>query len=183
MERYAAGDDAAFGQLYDALAPRLYGYVLRRTGSPSSAEDLVQQTLLQLHRGRGSFIAGASVLPWVLAIARRLIIDTYRRDRREVPCCQDDTALLAAVADDAGPEAQLRAVELAGRLRETLAKLPENQRVAFELLKQDGLSLCEAAAVLGTTETAVKLRAHRAYEALRVIIDERAETRPAPRRT
>jgi len=48
-----------------------------------------------------------------------------------------------------------------------LAKLPQSQRQAFELIKNEGLSVAEAAQVLGTTVAAVKLRAHRAYEALR----------------
>jgi RNA polymerase sigma-70 factor (ECF subfamily) len=56
--------------------------------------------------------------------------------------------------------------------------LPESQRTAFELLKQDGLTLAEAAAVLGVSVTAVKLRAHRAYQALRVAIGERVGSFP-----
>jgi RNA polymerase sigma-70 factor (ECF subfamily) len=52
-------------------------------------------------------------------------------------------------------------------LQQTLDSLPESQRVAFELIKGDGLSVAQAAETLGTTVTAVKLRAHRTYEALR----------------
>ena len=58
------------------------------------------------------------------------------------------------------------------RIGAELERLPENQRVAFELIKQDGLSVAEAAQVLGTTVAAVKLRAHRAYEALRAALAE-----------
>src|SRR5688572_13668741 len=61
MERYAAGDDGAFGDLYDALAPRLYGYLLRQTRDPVRAEDLLQQTMLQIHAMRGRFFPGADV--------------------------------------------------------------------------------------------------------------------------
>jgi RNA polymerase sigma-70 factor (ECF subfamily) len=61
--------------------------------------------------------------------------------------------------------------------------MPESQRAAFELIKQEGLSLVEAAAVLGTTVAAVKLRAHRAYEKLRealgdLVEDDSTEERP-----
>jgi RNA polymerase sigma-70 factor (ECF subfamily) len=66
---------------------------------------------------------------------------------------------------------------------EVLAKLPETQRVAFELLKQEGLSVAEAAQVLGTTPAAVKLRAHRAYEALRRALGDAMSSfddRPSP---
>lgn len=65
-----------------------------------------------------------------------------------------------------------QAHELARRIQSTLEKLPNSQRVAFELIKQDGLTVAEAAQVLGTTVAAVKLRAHRAYEALRVALGD-----------
>src|SRR5438309_4972649 len=84
MDRYAQGDDAAFSELYDALAPRLYGYLLRQTRNNARAEDLVQQTFLQMHCARGRFVRGADVVPWAFAIARRLLIDGVRRSGREV---------------------------------------------------------------------------------------------------
>src|SRR6476646_8553344 len=80
MERYASGDASAFGELYDRLAPRLYGYLLRQTKDFSRAEDLVQQTMLQIHCARGQFVRGAAVLPWAFAISRRLLIDETRRE-------------------------------------------------------------------------------------------------------
>ena len=70
------------------------------------------------------------------------------------------------------PEQVVEAREAAQRLAGALARLPDSQRTAFELLKQDGLTLAEAAAVLGVTVTAVKLRAHRAYESLRAALGE-----------
>jgi RNA polymerase sigma-70 factor (ECF subfamily) len=66
----------------------------------------------------------------------------------------------------------VQAHELALRIDRALAGLPESQRAAFRLIKQEGLSVAEAAQVLGTTVAAVKLRAHRAYEALRGAIGE-----------
>src|SRR5260370_6889043 len=83
MDRYADGDDAAFSELYDILAPRLFGYLLRQTRNNARAEDLVQQTFLQMHCARGKFIRGADVVPWAFAIARRLMIDGFRRSRPE----------------------------------------------------------------------------------------------------
>jgi RNA polymerase sigma-70 factor (ECF subfamily) len=80
MERYADGDDSAFATLYDELAPALYGYLLRQTGSSAVAEDGVQQTLLQIHCARDGFVRGAAVRPWAFAIARRLVIDGYRKE-------------------------------------------------------------------------------------------------------
>ncbi len=173
MERYAAGDDAAFGELYDLLAPRLHGYLLRQTRDNARAEDLVQQTLLQMHRARGTFLKGAEVTPWAFAIARRLMIDGFRRGKREVLSTNDEGRDDGGMVDE-GPSADdlVQGHQVAVRIAFELAKLPENQRVAFELIKQEDLSLAEAAEVLGTTVSAVKLRAHRAYETLRRVLGD-----------
>src|SRR4051794_4353222 len=173
MDRYARGDDAAFEQVYDGLAPRLQSFLLRYTHDRARVEDVVQQTMLQIHRARGRFTLGGQVVPWAFAIARRLLIDQHRRGGREVlsPTGDDSlTQLLAAV--DAPADDVAIAKEVATKLAAELARLPENQRVAFELIKQDGLSVAEAAQVLGTTVAAVKLRAHRAYEAMRAVLAE-----------
>jgi RNA polymerase sigma-70 factor, ECF subfamily len=165
MQRYAGGDDAAFGMVYDALAPRLYGYLLRQTRQRARADDLLQQTMLHIHRARATFIPGAEVTPWAFAIARRLLVDSLRRGSREV--LSDDGEV--DPGPDRGPMADevAQARELAVRVERVLATLPPSQRTAFELIKNEGLSMAEAAQVLGTTVAAVKLRAHRAYEALR----------------
>jgi RNA polymerase sigma-70 factor (ECF subfamily) len=170
MTRYASGQDEAFAVVYDELAPRLYGFLMRQTRDVARAEDVLQQTFLQMHRARGAFAPGAEVLPWAFAIARRVLIDSFRRGPREVlgdPAGGDERAALDPRADDL-----VAAQELASRIQRELARLPEAQRVAFELVKQEGLSLAEAAEVLGTTVAAVKLRAHRAYEALRGVLGD-----------
>jgi len=172
MDRYAQGDDGAFAEIYDTLAPRLYAFLLRHTRDEAKAEDIVQQTMLRIHRARGRFIPGAEVTPWAFAIARRLLIDQHRRGGREVLAPTDDDVSELLVSMDAGADELTIAKEVAVRLGEALQRLPENQRVAFELIKQDGLSVAEAAQVLGTTVAAVKLRAHRAYEALRAVLVE-----------
>jgi RNA polymerase sigma-70 factor, ECF subfamily len=173
MERYAAGDDSAFGELYDALAPRLHQFLCRQTRDPSRAEDLLQQTLLQIHGARGRFVAGADVFPWAFAIARRLFIDGLRRGRHEVVAdTSGGDGLYDSAVNDPPVDDQLHAKRVAEALARELAKIPETHRVAFELVKTEGLSMREAAAVLGTTVTAVKLRAHRAYVALRAALTE-----------
>jgi RNA polymerase sigma-70 factor (ECF subfamily) len=179
MKRYAAGDDAAFTLVYDALAPRLFGYLLRQTHDRARTEDLIQQTMLHMHRARESFIPGAEVTPWAFAIARRLLVDVVRRGKREVLASDANDANdngAAGVSESRQPSADdlVRAREVAARLERALAALPVSQRTAFELIRQEGLSVAEAAQVLGTTTMAVKLRAHRAYEALRSALTDLA---------
>src|SRR3984957_18860837 len=146
MERYAGGDDASFGLVYDALAPRLYGYLLRQTRQRARAEDILQQTMLNIHRARASFIPGAEVTPWAFAIARRLLVDTMRRGKREL--LSDDGE--GDPGADRGPMADevVQARELATRIERVLAKLPQSQRAESELIKNEGLMVAEAAQVL-----------------------------------
>jgi RNA polymerase sigma-70 factor (ECF subfamily) len=180
MDRYANGDDAAFGEIYDALAPRIHAFVLRQTRDHAKAEDIVQQTMLRIHRARGRFERGAPVVPWAFAIARRLLIDQHRRRGREVLSPTSDDASDLLVALDAPADDLAIAKEVAENLGRELSRLPENQRVAFELIKQEGLSVAEAAEALGTTVAAVKLRAHRAYEALRAALAKDSSPTPPP---
>jgi RNA polymerase sigma-70 factor (ECF subfamily) len=170
MDRYARGDDRAFAEVYDALAPRLHAYLLRRTRDAAKAEDVLQQTMLQIHRARGRFHPGAEVTPWAFAIARRLVIDQHRRRGREQLAPSDEDVGELVESLDARADDVVVAKEVATRIGQELERLPANQRAAFELIKQEGLSVAEAAQVLGTTVAAVKLRAHRAYEALRAAL-------------
>jgi RNA polymerase sigma-70 factor, ECF subfamily len=176
MERYSNGDKAAFAELYDAIAPRPLRYLRKATRDGVATEDLMQQTFLQIQRARGSFIPGAAVMPWALAIARRLMIDTARRQRVELglfmpPAAADDRTTSDPAATAAADDV-LSARRLGQRVLERFDTLPESQRAAYQLVKQDGLSLKKAAEVLGATVTAVKLRTHRACQALRAALRE-----------
>jgi len=180
MERYAGGDAAAFADVYDAIAPRLLVFLRKATRDASAAEDLMQQTLLHMHRARGSFIPGAPVMPWACAIARRLVTDSARRRRAEQRVfseisADDDRMTYDPVAATAAADDLVHAHRLAGRMQRRIEALPELQRSAYRLLRQEGLSLKRAAEVLGTTVSAVKLRAHRASVALRAALREAEE--------
>jgi RNA polymerase sigma-70 factor (ECF subfamily) len=169
MERYAQGDEAAFASVYDSVAPRVHAYLIRQTRDAVIADDLLQQTLLQIHRKRGTYAAGLPVLPWAFAIARRLYIDECRRRKTDALWSARDV-----VEDDRQacglPDEEIASRQAARLVEAELARMPGNQRVAFELLKVDGLSHQEAAQMLGTTVGAVKLRAFRAYSAIRSVL-------------
>jgi RNA polymerase sigma-70 factor, ECF subfamily len=167
MDRYADGDDAAFGELYDVLGPFLFGFAMRLARHRASAEDVVQQTFLLIHRSRQRWIRGARVFPWAFAIAHHFFIDSTRRHRREgltdaeVPEVADPAPWHASVEDDL--DSQRRLEEL---MRE-IERLPEKLRLTFQLVGLEGLSIAEAAEVLGLTTVNVKVRVHRAREALK----------------
>jgi len=169
MDRYAQGDDASFAEVFDAVAPRVHAYLLRQTNNQAAADDLLQQTLLQMHRNRRTYVASLPVMPWAFAIARRLYIDELRRRKTDALFSargvEENDRLAWHLPDD-----EVASREIAGVVEAELARIPENQRVAFELLRVDGLSHEEAAEALGTTVSAVKLRAFRAYSAIRAAL-------------
>ena len=97
MERYAAGDDQALSELYDALAPALYAFLRSEQIEEERTDDLIEQTLLTIHGARGGFLPGAEVVPWALAIARRLLIDSTGGDARRRPPAAPPAYNLVAV--------------------------------------------------------------------------------------
>lgn len=175
MARYSTGEDDAFREVYDHVAPVLRAYLRRRTNDASLVEDLIQHAFLRIHRQRGRFAAGARVLPWAIAITARLLIDRVRRARYQ-------EVLLADGADDVGnragsgvgPDEWAAAQQLAARIEQEIVDLPPLYRDAFVLVRRDGASLKDAAATLGTTVNGVKLRLFRAYARLRASLADDA---------
>jgi len=173
MARYADGDDAELGRVYDLAAPPLYAFLVRLSRDRALAEDLTHEAFLRVRAARSDYRRGAPVLPWMFAIGRRLFLNNVRSRRREGPSLdapgfdgerKSDPGVAAQ-----GPSAHDLSVarQLAARIEHQLATMPETQATAFRLIKQENLTIAQAAAVLGATEMMVKLRAHRAYESLR----------------
>lgn len=161
------GDRQAYERvLADSLA--LVRAVARRRGVPPEAiDDVVQETLLTVHRVRHTYDPARSYDAWLAAIADRRAVDLLRshgrRGRREV---HDERALdRHAGRGDASTESE-RAQD-ARRLREAIAGLPPGQREAVEQLGLGEHSLAEAAARTGRSTGALKVNLHRALKALR----------------
>lgn len=181
MDRYACGDTQAFALVHRALFPRLLAYLTRMGGSPTVADDLVQETFLRMHRARATFAAGGAVLPWAYAIARNVHIDHARSSKlRSTERLPSDPGL--ELSDTSGGDAESAAIaaEAARVVERVLASLPAAQREAFVLIRYEGLRVEDAAAIVGATQTAVKLRAFRAYEALRAALAEFRARRDSP---
>ena len=182
MDRCARGDDAAFDELYRSAAPRIRAFLLRLCGDRALADDLNQEVFLRIHRARGSFAAGSAALPWILAIARNGFRDHVRRAQlRPAPTRSgDDPGALREAAPETRGDEVFFGQEMLAVVRRALQAMPVMQREAFVLIRFEGLSVGDAARILGATEGAVKLRAFRAYEALRAALDG-ASTPTGPR--
>src|SRR5262249_62255410 len=82
MQRYARGDDGLFDEIYRLMAPRLYRLCLRLSAGRSEADDLLQETMLRLHRARATYQTGSNALYWAFAISRAVHVDRLRYWRR-----------------------------------------------------------------------------------------------------
>ena len=171
MERYVGGSAQAFSELYRRISPNVMGYLLRLTRSRVRAEDLLQITFSKIHRARDSYLKGAPVLPWVLAIARRSFLDERRAAKSRTEDLSADGTL-----PEPPPVQEGAPTDVSVALEQALDALPEAYREAIQLTKISGLSIAEAATVLGATETAVKLRIHRGYNQLRKELERFART-------
>lgn len=184
MQRYQDGDATAFRALYALVAPRLLGYLIKMARSRALADDLLQQTFMKVHRARAAYVRGADPLPWIYSIAHRTFIDEARKNKRAIVDIGGDDHVPEVAAGLDGVSADRRDEpradpELAAAALDALARLPEAQREAVVLTKLDGKSVAEAAEIAGTTVGAMKVRAHRGYEALRKLLGGRVA--PAPR--
>lgn len=174
MDRYARGDDDALDDLYRRSAPRVRAFLLRLSGNLALADDLTQDAFLRICAARGSFVVGAPALPWMLAIARNAMRDHARREQVRRSYRADAVLLESATRKAASPgagEGSAIARQTLSAVQGALVNLPERQREAFVLIRFEGLSLVEAAEVLGATP-GVKILVFRAYKALREALDQ-----------
>jgi RNA polymerase sigma-70 factor (ECF subfamily) len=158
LARAAPADPAAFAELYGRHLGRVYRYALARLGDVAGAQDVTAQTFLAAlegiagYRGRGQFAA------WLLTIARHKSTDHLRRRGATLP--------LESAAELAHPGPPLdEIVSSRLRLQQVLAALPTltpDRAEALTLRIFGGLSVAEAARVMGKSETAVKMLVHRA---------------------
>lgn len=167
MANHAAGDAAAFRRLYTIVSDRLFHYLQRRTRDSARAEDLMQQTLLHMHRARGDYDAKRGVFPWMYAIAHNLVVDASRRGKSEVAFDPDGGAPInEPLCVEGAADEQLIGLQLEKQIAVVLHGLPERQRAAFELVRHEGLSYAEAAEALGVSVSALTALLHRADTAV-----------------
>lgn len=155
VRRMAAGDQRALRALYAAYGRRIYAYAIRLTGSQAVAEEVVQDSLLAAWQGARRFRGESRVITWLLGIARRQALNATRRKR--LPFTPLDRA--AALADGAAsPQAHAEGAERRRLLQVALDQLSREHRSVLELVFYQGLSLAEAAEVMGCPVGTVKSR-------------------------
>ncbi|HTU62837.1 MAG TPA: RNA polymerase sigma factor, partial [Polyangiales bacterium] len=173
MLRYAQGDNSAFADVYAQLAPRLYGFCVRLCAGSAEADDLLQETLLKLHRSRTAYRQDANPLHWAFAIARCAYIDRLRRRKARPEVLGDGPSALTSNRSNSEPESELRAAQLRELVQSVLLSQPEAARTSYILVRLEGVSVADAAAILSASSDAIKQRVHRVAQALREQLQRR----------
>lgn len=156
-----AGDAIAHKAFLAAVARHLRAfYRSRMRAAPEDAEDLVQETLIAIHTRRDAYDPAFPVTAWIYAIARYRLIDHWRRNKRRAAHIPIDDA--PALFTEAGDEA----VDAKRDVMRLLESLPPKQREAIRLVKLEGVSVRDAAARTGLSESDVKVSAHRGLKTL-----------------
>ncbi len=165
-----AGDPVSYEKLLLELLPMVRRFVVNRIFETAAVEDVVQNVFVSVHRARHTYRSERPFRPWLYAIARNAVIDHVRvrarRLRREVSLEADGVREPAVEADALSDD------RLSPRLEAALGALPAKQRQAVELIHVEGLSVAEAARRAGVSRSALKVRAHRGYRALRAQLGE-----------
>jgi RNA polymerase sigma-70 factor (ECF subfamily) len=167
MAAAQAGDRRAYERvLADSVA--LIRAVARRQGvAHDQLDDVVQETLLTIHRVRHTYDPSRSYDAWLAALAARRAIDGLRRSGRQAHREVADELAIELHPDEADASAGSEQAQQARRLRAAIAELPPGQREAVEQLGLKELSLEEAALHTGRSIGALKVNLHRALKALR----------------
>ncbi|GJF30087.1 DNA-directed RNA polymerase sigma-70 factor [Kitasatospora sp. NE20-6] len=176
--RLRAGDQSAYGEIFDEHAQALFAYAARTLGDRSAAEDAVSLTFLEAWRQRDRLLEdGGPVRPWLFGIATNVLRNTARSARRH------RAAMARLPARDPVPDfadelvSRLDDVERLAAARRALARMRRGDREVFRLCVWVGLDYASAAEALGVPVGTVRSRLSRARARLRTFAE--AELRPA----
>jgi RNA polymerase sigma-70 factor (ECF subfamily) len=168
VERARAGDGEALGQLYDHYFPRVYHYVLARTGHSAEAEDVTEDIFVRVLSGIGRFQwTHAPFSAWIFRIARNQLVSHLRRNGAR----RGETSIPESMVDTSpDPFSRVETKLSFDQVFEASRDLPNAQREVIWLRFAAGLSVGDTARVLGKREGNVKVLQHQAIASLRKLL-------------
>lgn len=171
-----ARDTAWFSAIYEAHVDRIHAHIRARVSRPEIAEDLTAQTFLRAWTARQRYqpVPGRPVLAWLFTIANNLVVDSYRRSRREVVGVSGDPRDRGT----ADPERCALASDTRDEIRRALCLLKPEQQLAISLRLLDGLEYAEIARLTGKSPGALRVLVCRGLATLRDELNARG-VRPA----
>ena len=169
------GDPQAFKQLVETWQNMVYNTVLSIVQDIQEAEDVSQEVFIQVYQSVKNFRGDAKLSTWIYRVAVTKALDAERKKKTKKRVANLKSWIgLGEKEEEAAhfnhPGVQLDNKELAAILFKAMQKLPENQRIAFTLIKAEGLSYDETAEIMNVTVKAVEALMHRAKENLRKLL-------------
>jgi RNA polymerase sigma factor (sigma-70 family) len=179
MKRYAAGDVAAFDQLYTRHELPLWRCILRLCGNRAIAEELMQEVWFAVAREAAGFRTDARFTSWLYTMARNRVIDRFRTTHPHQSLDQragesGDTLLDTLADEHASPLQAAVQCEQGQSIIAALDQLPREQREAFVLQVDAGMSVEQIASVTGTSFETAKSRLRYARDRLKDLLREHA---------
>lgn len=168
LEKLKNGDEAAFRQIVDTWKDLVYNTALGILQNSNDAEDVSQETFVQVYESVKNFKAEAKFSTWLYRITVSKSLDHLRRKKRKKRFAivqslfGENSETIIDPPDFNHPGVQLDRKEKAATLFKAIDKLPENQRIAFTLHKLEGLSYQEVSEVMETSVPSVESLMHRA---------------------
>lgn len=180
LARLRARDDSAYEQLVRAHGPRLLAVARRMLGVEEDARDAVQEAFINAFRSIDAFERNSTLSTWLHRIVINAALMKLRTRRRKpehdidalLPAFRTDGhQVMPSVAWSDSADDLLERKEIRDLVRDSIARLPDPYRVVLQLREIEELSTEEVASLLDITPNAVKIRLHRARQALRSILD------------
>ena len=171
VELARGGDESAFAALVRTHQDQLYRVALRMTGNPSDAQDVVQETLLQAWDHLPAFRGESGFSTWVT----RILINRCRnlhRARRPVDSLPEEHESAPGMPHSPAADTLAVASQSRDAVRRALLALPLDQRAPLVLTTFAGYTFAQTGRILGISESAAKVRAHRARRALSMTLQE-----------
>ena len=174
LQRAAAGDEAAFAALFRLYRHKLYGFLLRATGSPETTEDVIQDVFLKLWKDRENLLHIEQFGGYVYRMAQNRVINSLKRMAKETLILEElGKAQVQAVSS---AEEQLSEKEAQHHLHNALDKLTPKQKLVFTLSREQGLRHDEIAAFLNISPSTVNNHMIEALRQLRQQLSASPET-------
>jgi len=168
MLKVKAGDLDKLGLLYERHKKRLFGFFYNMNGNASISEDLVQNVFVRILKYKHTFIGDGSFAAWMFRTARNVNYDHYRKHKKEANQARL-TSVEYRLEDEQGLDSKMDKNDEVSQLNLAMQKLPPEKREVLTLSKYKEIKFIEIGEILGCSEGAAKVKAHRALNDLRTI--------------
>lgn len=173
MQAVQSGDRVAYEELIVSVVSILKPYFFKKLSDKYMIDDLIQDTLIGIHRSRQTFQSTQPFLPWMFSIAYRKYCDYCRKVTREQSGQASYGRELYVFQQGSELDERIELADFMGDVQDVLPLLPEKQRRVVVMMKLEGKSIKEVSSLLGMSGSAVRTAAHRGYKRLSELLTER----------